>query len=86
MRSSRYRHEAGADIPEPTAYAFALRYRRLREIPLRHHPVFLEAWDGGPPEAAIRAQCLECCGYSEAEVQRCGAWDCPLFFHRRGKL
>ena len=37
------------------------------------------------PIKAIRANCLECCGGSEAEVRRCHIDTCPLHPFRFGK-
>lgn len=30
-------------------------------------------------KAAIRSQCLDCCAYSEKEVQICSDKECPLY-------
>jgi hypothetical protein len=34
---------------------------------------------------AIRAKCLDCCCWNEAEVKRCEISDCALFPFRMGK-
>ena len=34
---------------------------------------------------AIREHCLNCSGYSRAEVHRCPVTSCPLFHYRSGK-
>ena len=36
------------------------------------------------PIKAIRARCLDCCGYSAAEVKLCTAVNCPLYPYRMG--
>ena len=37
------------------------------------------------PLRAIRARCLDCCGFQEGEVRRCPSKDCPLWKFRFGK-
>jgi hypothetical protein len=37
-----------------------------------------------PVLKAIRAKCLDCCCYQEAEVRRCTAINCPLWPFRMG--
>ena len=37
-----------------------------------------------PPSKAIRAHCLECCGWNAAEVARCTATECHLWPYRMG--
>jgi hypothetical protein len=34
---------------------------------------------------AVRMRCLDCCSFQPAEVTRCPAEDCPLWFFRSGK-
>lgn len=36
------------------------------------------------PIKAIRAKCLDCCGYQMNEVRLCPATDCPLWEYRMG--
>ena len=36
------------------------------------------------PLKAIRAKCLDCCGYVAKEVRLCTAKDCPLYLYRFG--
>lgn len=36
------------------------------------------------PMKAIREKCLDCSGYSYAEVRRCQIQDCPLYVYRFG--
>jgi len=36
------------------------------------------------PQQAIRARCLDCCGYQEKEVALCPAVDCPSWPFRMG--
>jgi hypothetical protein len=36
------------------------------------------------PQQAIRARCLDCCGYQEKEVVLCPAVDCPSWPFRMG--
>lgn len=37
------------------------------------------------PIKAIRAKCLDCCGYQDAEVRKCASSECPLWRYRMGK-
>jgi hypothetical protein len=37
------------------------------------------------PLIAARQKCLDCCCYQYAEVEKCPANDCPLWFFRKGK-
>ena len=34
---------------------------------------------------AIRFKCIDCCGFSPAEVSKCGIKECPLWPYRFGK-
>ena len=36
------------------------------------------------PLDAIKAHCLECCGYSKSEVLKCISLECPLYLYRKG--
>lgn len=36
------------------------------------------------PMRAIRAKCLDCCGYQQKEVRECAAKKCPLHPYRMG--
>lgn len=36
------------------------------------------------PLKAIKAKCLDCCGYNKTEVRNCSATDCPLYLFRKG--
>lgn len=36
------------------------------------------------PLDAIKAHCLECCGYSKSEVLKCVSLECPLYLYRKG--
>ena len=38
-----------------------------------------------PIMKVIRSKCLDCVGYSEAEVRKCVATDCALWPYRMGK-
>ena len=54
---------------------------RLAKI-RRHSPrlakSFQLAYEGRSRPAAIKAKCLDCCGYQPAEVKRCTTVTCPL--------
>ena len=36
------------------------------------------------PLDAIKAHCLECCGYSKSEALKCVSLECPLYLYRKG--
>ena len=38
------------------------------------------------PIKAIRAQCLECCGWKASEVRKCSSDKCSLYGYRLGNL
>lgn len=44
--------------------------------------VFKKAKSGKSRLAAIKAKCLECCGFQRSEVQRCTVETCPLHPYR----
>jgi len=43
---------------------------------------FRKAFEGNSKSAAIKAKCLDCCGYQRAEVAACTAEHCPLWPYR----
>ena len=51
-------------------------------IPEKYRVMFEKAATGRSRRAAIRLQCLECCGWQSAEVRRCHIKDCPLWPYR----
>ena len=53
---------------------------RRTEIPRRYRGVYDKAVQGKSRKAAMRAFCLECCGWIAQEVRRCTDQACP--FHR----
>jgi len=63
----------------------AERARRLAKVPAKYRNLYRRAYAAKSRKAAIRAQCLECCGWSADEVRRCTAPACPLYeFRLRG--
>lgn len=62
----------------------AAQARKLAELPVRIRPIFRRAWAGKSRKAAMRAHCLECCGYESAEVGRCTGATCALYPYRGG--
>jgi len=57
--------------------------RRLAEMPPKYRGIYKRAMTGKSRKAALRAFCLECCGWQRVEVARCTAPACPLFPYRR---
>jgi hypothetical protein len=55
---------------------------RLEQIPKRYRPAYRAAMRGRSRKAAIKAQCLECCGWERTEVQACTDTGCPLHPYR----
>lgn len=53
-------------------------------VPSQYRKMFTRAATKSRPVAAIRAACLECCGYSANEVIACTAPKCPLYPYRMG--
>jgi hypothetical protein len=50
---------------------------KLKYIPTKCQNVFRNAFKGNRP-AAVKANCLECMGYSRAEVYACNTETCPM--------
>lgn len=51
---------------------------RLSQIPPKYRKIYERAVEGSKA-AAIKAQCLECMGWSRSEVTRCTDMGCPLW-------
>ena len=62
------------------------RRLKVKEIPPKHRKVLKHAFSGRSRKAAIRAFCLECCGYSAKEVALCTDVTCPLYDYRFGGM
>lgn len=54
------------------------------DVPAQYRPMYDRAMSGRSRRAAIKAHCLECCGWQRGEVARCTAPGCPLFQYRPG--
>jgi len=57
---------------------------RTTAIPRRFQPVYARALAAKSRKAAIRAFCLECCGWDASEVHNCSDNGCPLYAFRSG--
>ena len=57
------------------------RQEALKRIPVRCQRVMRQAWAGNRP-AAVKAKCLECCGFQRLEVRLCQIVTCPLWEFR----
>lgn len=59
---------------------------KLKTIPASYkgmyRDLYKKAWSKQSRKAAVRAFCLECVCYQEAEVRRCTSPGCPLFEFR----
>ena len=51
-------------------------------IPRKYQGIYDRAMSGKSRKAAIRAFCLECCGWERNEVALCTDPGCPLFPYR----
>lgn len=53
-----------------------------RNVPRKYVKLYNRAMTGRSRKAAIRMQCIECCGDNEKEVAMCTDGGCPLFKYR----
>ena len=51
---------------------------RRKDFPPKYRGHYERAMAGNSRKAAIRAQCLECCGWSSKLVRECPSTDCTL--------
>ena len=49
-----------------------------KDIPTKYRSHYEKGIVGKSRKSAIRAQCLECCGWSSKEVRCCTSTDCTL--------
>jgi len=56
--------------------------KRQAEMPRSHRACYDRAVSGKSRKAAMRAFCLECCGYEIREVFLCTDLGCPLYPYR----
>ena len=61
--------------------------RKLANVPDRYKPLYLRALlsaatGRGSMRQAIKAHCLECCGWQRNEVRDCTSIACPLWDYR----
>ena len=56
--------------------------QRLAEMPRSHRACYDRAISGKSRKAAMRAFCLECCGYEIREAFLCTDLGCPLYPYR----
>lgn len=62
----------------------AAQRKKLADIPERYRAGYVEAVTMNRRQAAIRAFCLECTGWTAAETRRCCSTACPLWEYRLG--
>jgi len=55
---------------------------RRKDIPTKYRSHYEKGIVGKSRKSAIRAQCLECCGWSSKEVRYCTSTDCTLHKYR----
>lgn len=69
--------------PPPSPDPESKIHRRVDEVPPLYRAGFLRAVAGkASPRGAIKAFCLECVGWSRADVRACTAPACPLYPYR----
>lgn len=57
--------------------------KRLSQWGTRHQALIKRCWQSkASPRAAIKAQCLDCCGEDLAAIAQCGDRCCPLWRYR----
>jgi len=74
--------DRGADASASPDYRVD-RQQACEALSPKYRRLFERAWSGKSRKAAIRSQCLQCCGFSPREVRRCSDATCPLFEFRR---
>ncbi len=52
------------------------------DVPERFRNLYARAMSGKSRLAAIKCFCVQCMGWSKAEVDRCTAPTCPLYSYR----
>jgi len=56
---------------------------RIAEMPLSSRSAYLRAAaKQAPPRLAIKAHCMECCGWERRAVAECTGYACPLWEYR----
>lgn len=66
---------------EPARRASVIQ--RANQVPSLNRLGYLRAILGQvPPRVAIKAHCLECCGWERHQVARCTSVACPLWAYR----
>jgi hypothetical protein len=59
------------------------RERYLAGVPISARGIVEKALQGASsPRAAIKAKCLDCCGFDRAEIRACRVLLCPLHAFR----
>jgi hypothetical protein len=58
------------------------REERLKVIPKKYQKIFERAWTGKSRKAAVRAQCIECMGFSIKGIKECSSMACSLYGYR----
>lgn len=54
-------------------------------IPDQYRGQYDRAMAGKSRQAAMRVNCLMCCGWQAAEVRKCTITDCPCYPYRMGR-
>ena len=56
-----------------------------KNIPTKYVELYKKSKSGKSRTAAMKMQCIECCGYNLSEVHKCTDHGCPLFEFRPQK-
>lgn len=52
-----------------------------QEIPVSQQGIFQRAYSGKSRASAVKAKCLDCCGFDRKEAQNCTVVSCPLHLY-----
>ena len=60
--------------------------KQCEAVPEKYRGIYRQAMTGRRALKAIRAKCLDCTCWQEAEVRRCTIEHCPLWPYRMGRM
>lgn len=55
---------------------------KIEGVPAHYRKIYERAYAGTSRSAAIKAFCLDCVGFSRADITSCTAKACPLYSYR----
>ncbi len=60
--------------------------KQVQGIPEKYQGIYRQAMTGRRALKGIRAKCLDCMCYQEAEIRNCSIDHCPLWPYRMGRM